>query len=208
MTDPRERMTPTAIERELVLAGVPKEKAHAQAALEAARDVGDGRRAVASPRAVLEQLQREVIRQLVQERPVLAPHSRFGDTLRLVLNLAPRTKKNGGKGGFGGIRQRPAYRRYRDAIIAALAPLRSQLRLPLPEREYNIAATYYVDRGGEQADKCGLDQGLYDALENAGVVTDDWQFRTDDGTRIVAGDPHPRVELTITPIREEQDAQQ
>ena len=123
---------------------------------------------------------------------------RRGDTLELRLVLPPRTKKNG---TTLGIRQSAGYRRYRDAIIAAIAPVKSLIGLPLPDREYNIAATYYVDRRGERADKCGLDQGLYDALENAGVVTNDWFFRTDDGTRIIAGDPRPRVELTITPIQ-------
>lgn len=135
---------------------------------------------------------------------VLALHQRVGDRLRLVLNLAPRTKKNGRKGGFAGIKQGPAYRAYRDAIVEAIAGIKDVHGLPLPEQPYNIAVTYYVDVRGKRADKCGLDQGLYDALENAGVVTNDWQFRTDDGTRIVAGDPSPRVELVITPIQEGQ----
>lgn len=134
----------------------------------------------------------------------LALYERTGDRLWLVLNLAPRTKKNGRKGGFAGIKQGPAYRAYRDAIIEAVAGVKAELRLPLPEQPYNIAVKYFVDARGKSADKCGLDQGLYDALENAGVVTDDWQFRTDDGTRIVAGDPSPRVELVITPIQEGQ----
>lgn len=135
---------------------------------------------------------------------VLVLHQRVGDRLRLVLNLAPRTKKNGRKGGFAGIKQGPAYRAYRDAIVEAIAGIKDVHGLPLPEQPYNIAVTYYVDVRGKRADKCGLDQGLYDALENAGVVTNDWQFRTDDGTRIVAGDPSPRVELVITPIQEGQ----
>lgn len=128
---------------------------------------------------------------------MLVVSHRDGDRLALTLTGPPRTKKNG---TTLGIKQTPAYRRYRDAIIAAIAPLRTTLGLPLPEAEYNIAAIYYVDRRGERADKVGLDQGLYDALENAGVITNDWQFRTADGTRIVFDDPQPRVELTITPL--------
>lgn len=128
---------------------------------------------------------------------ILQLHQCDGRMIRLVLGLPPRTKKNG---TTLGIKQTPAYRRYRDAIVAALAPLKLAQTIPLPDAEYNIAAVYYVDRRGERADKVGLDQGLYDALENAGVVTNDWQFRTADGTRIVFGDPTPRVELTITPL--------
>lgn len=139
----------------------------------------------------------------IRQDAVLDRFHRKGDALELRLVLPPRTKKNG---TMLGIRQTPAYRRYRDAIIAAIAPLKATIGLPLPDREYNIAATYYVDRRGEPADKCGLDQGLYDALENAGVVSNDWFFRRADGTRIVLGDSRPRVELTITPIEEEQHA--
>lgn len=122
---------------------------------------------------------------------------RIGDTLRLTLNFAPRTKKNG---TTLGIRQKRAYRLYRDAIIRDGAPIAGKLQLPLPKRAYNICAIYYPDRFGEQADKCGLDQGLYDALENAGVVHTDWYFRQDDGTRIVFGAEQPRVEVHITPL--------
>lgn len=136
-------------------------------------------------------------------RGVLELYDRTGDRLWLRLVLAPRTKKNHGR-AFG-IKQSLAYKAYRDAIVEAVARVKVALKLPLPEQPYNIAVTYYVDAGGRSADKCGLDQGLYDALENAGVVTNDWQFRTDDGTRIVAGDPIPRVELVITPIKEGPD---
>lgn len=126
-----------------------------------------------------------------------ATAERNGDTLRLVLHVAPRTKKNG-KQHY--TRQSPAYVKFRDRVLELLAPIVTALQLPLPEQHYNIAAVYYVDRAGEQADKVGLDQGLYDVLENADVIGDDWFFRTADGTRVVVGDPSPRVELVITPL--------
>jgi hypothetical protein len=125
---------------------------------------------------------------------------RENDTLWLRIPYPPRTKKNGGKGGYGGIRQREAYRRFRDAVLRHLEPLVALLQLPLPDGGYNLAATFYVDRRGEQADRFGLEQGLADVLEKAGVVANDRCFRTGDGTRIVFGDPEPRVECTITPI--------
>jgi Holliday junction resolvase RusA-like endonuclease len=62
---------------------------------------------------------------------------------------------------------------------------------------------YFVDRYGEKADLTGLNQGLFDVLQDAGVITNDWQFRTSDGTRIVFGDEHPRVEITITNLPQE-----
>jgi hypothetical protein len=121
------------------------------------------------------------------------------DRLELTIPGAPRTKKNGTSMG---IRQRKSYRTYRDAVQPALAILAQSAGVRLEERPYNVAARFYVDRGGEQADRVGLEQGLYDILQNAGVIADDWYFRTGDGTRVIAGDPHPRVELTITPIEE------
>lgn len=127
---------------------------------------------------------------------------RDGYRLELVLGFPPRTKKNGGKGGFGGIRQREAYRRFRDSVISIITPVIAQLALPLPGKPqtYNSAAVFYVDRYGKAADLTGLNQGLHDALENAGVIPNDWQFRTTDGSRIVFDDPDPRIEVIITPL--------
>jgi Holliday junction resolvase RusA-like endonuclease len=130
--------------------------------------------------------------------------TRDGNQLTMRLVVAPRTKKNHGR-AFG-IKQSEAYTRYRDWIVRAMESVKAQLALPLPARPYNIAVTYYVDRAGTNADKCGLDQGLYDALQNAGVVDDDYWFRTDDGTRIIADDPEPRIELTITPLPDPAEA--
>lgn len=124
---------------------------------------------------------------------------RNGRELWMRLGFPPRTKKTG---ATLGIRQKKAYALYRDAIIHVIEPVQAQLGLPLPPKPvtYNIAAIYYVDKRGELADVNGLNQGLHDALQDAGVIVNDWQFRTTDGTRIVTGDPEPRVELTITPI--------
>jgi hypothetical protein len=95
--------------------------------------------------------------------------------------------------------QSKAYIAYRNAVVAHLTSFREELGLPLPERSYNLAARFYTDSRGDQADRFGLEQGLADALQDAGVVTDDWQFRTGDGTRVVSDHARPRVELTITP---------
>lgn len=119
------------------------------------------------------------------------------DVLTARFELPPRTKKNHGR--FFGIRQSAAYVRFRDAIIQAVAESKRELSLPLPDQPYNLEACFYVDKPGERADLFGLLQGFADALQDAGVVTDDWHFRTTDRTRIVFGDELPRVECTITP---------
>jgi len=129
------------------------------------------------------------------EWPIRA--ARWLNGFRCTVRTAPRTKKNS---TTLGIRQSPAYRAYRDTIVNGFAPLLAQLELPLPDRPYTLAAMFYVDRWGERADLVGLLQGLADALENAGVVRDDKWFRAFDGSRVVTGDPAPRVELMITDL--------
>lgn len=128
----------------------------------------------------------------------LALAIREGHTLRLTLLGPPRTKKNHGR-AFG-IKQSVAYCRYRGDIVDALAPHLKPLELPLPEIAYNCSAVFFVDRYGEPADLNGLNQGLHDALQDAGVIVDDWWIRAVDGTRIVFGDLAPRVELAFTPL--------
>lgn len=123
---------------------------------------------------------------------------RWDGGCHLAINLPPRTKKNHGR-AFG-IRQSDAYVHYRDTIVNSVALWTERAQLPLEDREYNIRATYYVDTPGQQADLVGLHQGLFDALENAGVVSDDWWFRRADGSRVIAGDPNPRVEVLISAI--------
>lgn len=123
---------------------------------------------------------------------------RCRDELTLAFDGPPRTKKNHGR-AFG-LKQSVAYKRYRQDIITAIGPVARELQLPLPAIAYNCAAVYYVDRYGDAADYNGLNQGLHDALQDAGVLVDDWWIRTCDGTRIVCNDPTPRVELTLTPL--------
>lgn len=120
--------------------------------------------------------------------------------LSLTLLFPPRTKKNHGRGVA---KQSTPFVRFRWLVLDGLAPIVARLGLPLPDGEFNLAAVYFVDRPGERADLVGLHQALCDVLENAGVVRNDWQFRTLDGSRVVVGDPAPRVELTITPIESE-----
>jgi hypothetical protein len=144
-----------------------------------------------------------------QSAPIYA--RRHGDALWMEIHTPPRTKKNNAS-----LQKRTrhdghvhpivvpskAFQKYQGELALAITPLLSTLALPLPNRPYNIAARYYVDRYGRDADLCGLDQGLYDALEHIGVVTDDWYFRTHDGTCVIPAGEHrgARVEFTITPL--------
>jgi hypothetical protein len=55
---------------------------------------------------------------------------RLENGLKLMLPIAPRTKKNG---SALGIRQSDAYRYFRDRVKEMLAPLKTHLGLPLAE---------------------------------------------------------------------------
>lgn len=122
---------------------------------------------------------------------------REGDVLRLELPFPPRTKKNHGQ-AFG-IKQSQGYIRFKTQVIDHVARMATTLKLPLPaDVPYNAAALFYVDN--DAADTVGLMQGLADALQDAGVLPNDRQLRTWNGTDQWLDKTRPRVEVTLTPI--------
>lgn len=160
---------------------------------------------IVDPSLVFRQADPPVRRQILKSiatgdlgQTCLVTATRTNDMLQLSFAGPPRTKKNHGQ--YFGVKQSKAYLGYRGAIIAAIVPVKAVLELPLPSIEYNCRAIYYVDGYGEPADLNGLNQGLHDALENAGVLLDDWWIRQVDGTRIVFKDPQPRVDVWLTPL--------
>jgi Holliday junction resolvase RusA-like endonuclease len=115
------------------------------------------------------------------------------DRMTLTLMGPPRSKKN--HTVTHGV-QSPAYRKYKaDAL--------DQLRFvkKLKDIDLNLEAHFYVDGWGKAADLVGLIQGLADVLQNAGVVTNDKQFKGLDRSRV--HEDHgtaPRTEISITPL--------
>lgn len=194
-----------AIERGLVAQGVPKDKARAVALDTVAFAAGRGHKPAPIVRAELPAVARLKVTTagLEGEAEHIEAQAYADGGLWLKIPYPPRTKKNGGAGGYMGIKQRPAYCRYRDFIVKMMQPLLEPLHLPLPLRPYNLKAVYYVDARGKAADLFGLHQGLADALQNAEVIANDWYFRTTNGSRIVVGDPKPRIEIEITPLPDE-----
>lgn len=126
-----------------------------------------------------------------------AQFTREYDVFTATFELPPRTKKNHTR-WFG--KESIAYTRFRKAITDSVNEAKLELGLPLPDQPYNLEAVFYVDAPGKAADIFGLLQGIADALQDAGVISNDWHFRTVDGSRVVEGDEHPRVVVTITPI--------
>ncbi len=119
---------------------------------------------------------------------------RRGDTLWLMIPATARSKKNS---TTLGIRKSPGYVRFRNHVCAIVTPFRDSLGLPLPAIDYNCAASFYMER--ESADTDNLISGLADALQDAGVLADDFHLRTWNGTDRFVDAARPRVEVLLTP---------
>lgn len=188
------RMSPAEIERGLVAQGVPRKNAKRAAD----RALIDGNPLAVEPPGVILPSPRVTIREpTITATRGLDIH---GHHFCCTIPFPPRTKKNHGR-AFG-IKQSAAYVRYKNAIVTGFLPLITAFDLPLPDHAYNLEAIFYVDARGKSADLIGLLQGLADALENAGVVSNDWWFRSFDRSRVVTDDPSPRVDVMIAPGNE------
>lgn len=122
--------------------------------------------------------------------------------LRLVLNGAPRTKKNHGRIVPRGGAHIMLPSKQWEAWCKQLAP---QLRASLESRgiapitrSVNCRALFYRD--ALRGDAVGFFQGLADLLQHGGVVSDDKWIRAWDGSRLLKDATRPRVELELTAI--------
>lgn len=117
---------------------------------------------------------------------------------RITLYGPPRTKKNH---TTLGIRPHAAYRKWCADVVDQIGE--SDFVGPIPDARYNLAAKFFVDRYGKNADLIGLIQGVADALRAAKVVSDDKLFKGLDGCRRVDKyEGEPRCEITIKPLVE------
>jgi Holliday junction resolvase RusA-like endonuclease len=82
-----------------------------------------------------------------------------------------------------------------------------QLRLVVAGRDpltvdVNVAAVFYRD--ADRGDATGYMQALADALQEAGVLKNDEQIKSWDGTRLRVDRTNPRIEVEITRMEAEQ----
>lgn len=126
--------------------------------------------------------------------------------MTFVIEGAPRTKKNHQmiartKAGKPFVMQA---RTARDWENAAQLQLQAQLHryrgvTRHDDERWNMAALVYRDRDG-RADLLNYLAAVSDALERAGVVTDDRTILGLDGSRLLIDRARPRVEITLTPL--------
>lgn len=121
--------------------------------------------------------------------------------MRLVIYGPPRTKKNSSrivKVGRG-LRIIPSKAQVTWAK-GAVVQLADQWRRPPFTQPVHVAATFFCERN--VGDLINYAQALADALQAAGVVSDDKYIESWDGTRLSKDAANPRVELTIEPLVE------
>jgi Holliday junction resolvase RusA-like endonuclease len=119
---------------------------------------------------------------------------------RFVIEGKPITKKNSKRivrRGSG----RPfliSSDAYREWEASAVVQLRMQWRGKEPlEGEWNAAILSYLGPR-QRPDASNLYEGPQDALQLAGVVVNDSQIVSHDGSRMTRDPTRPRVEITLT----------
>ncbi len=148
--------------------------------------------------------------------------------LRLVIPGAPRTKKTSnrivrigrGENAFNKILPSEAYENwFKQSISLIVPPLRvwaRQNRVDLPIRgQVWVEAIFYAENANV-GDLTGYEQGLADFLQSprmskktgtltrdgAGIIDDDKQIASWDGSRVRIDRLEPRIEVTIRPFQD------
>lgn len=111
----------------------------------------------------------------------------------------PRTKKNHGRlvRAGGKLRLLPSAA-HETWAHSAVRQLRQQKCMSLIESPVSVAAVFFRERN--VGDLVNYMQALADALEKAGVITNDRLIVSWDGSRLAKDAQRPRVELTVEPF--------
>ena len=122
--------------------------------------------------------------------------------MKLVILGAPRTKKTHQRiikvNGKPRIIPAAANKLWAEKAIWQLKSAWAQMRQQVPlDCNVNVRALFY--REANVGDAVGYYQALADALEAAGVVENDRQVVSWDGSRLLKDNKNPRIELELTP---------
>lgn len=125
-------------------------------------------------------------------------------TLKFVIPVAPRTKKNSQRivtiGGHPRVIPSRAYKDYEDAAGYYLPHLKEPISALV-----NVKAVFFMPTR-RRVDLVNLEEALLDVLVRYGVLADDNAkiVATMDGSRVAYDKEHPRTEVMIT-IKEEKN---
>ena len=125
------------------------------------------------------------------------------DKIRFTIYGAPRTKKTSNRAVHvqGKLRILPSKAHevwYHNAVSQAYeikAALRHQdVHLPITA-QVSVRAIFYRQRN--DGDRLNYEQALYDWLEGVGIIKNDRQIYSGDGTRLRVDRERPRIEVEI-----------
>jgi Holliday junction resolvase RusA-like endonuclease len=142
---------------------------------------------------------------LASYEPPRALGERHGDTLCLTITTVARPKKNNARTIFRIVRGKTrkfvvppkAYMAFVAEVETAIMGVRVKLNLPLPAIPYALSVVFFLP--DEAADVDNLVVGLNDALQQAGVFTNDRVVRSVEAQAVL--DPErPRVAFTLAPF--------
>ena len=97
----------------------------------------------------------------------------------------------------------PAYAKWEENAINELFITRAELGMPPITGEINLACRIYrADR--RKADMTNMEDSIQDALQGAGVIDNDAQVVSQDGSRLYrgVGTANERIEITISDPKE------
>ena len=155
-------------------------------------------------------------------KPAPAFTLRPGESISFVLPVTPRTKKNHGsvihRGGRKFHIPSEAYTKMEGQIVmwARTSLATDANKSPVLDRSgkacraerlflaqsLNCCAIFYRD--ADRGDAVGYYQGLADALEAAGVVSNDKWIKQWDGSRLAKDASRPRIEVTLRALTKEE----
>lgn len=118
-----------------------------------------------------------------------------------IVGMAPRTKKNHQRimhraDGTPFIGQSKQHDAWAKGVFLIPRPA------PLPDIPWNCRALIFRD--ADRGDAVGYYQAIADLLQKFGVVSDDKWIKAWDGTRLRKDRVNPRVEVELTPLRDDE----
>lgn len=124
------------------------------------------------------------------------PSEPQGLPVTYLIKGAPRTKKTSNQAAVinGRARVFPSAK-YRSYARSAVPQLRAQHLIGPTAEPVHVKATFY--REANRGDLIGYMQALADVLEEAGVLVNDRQIVSWDGTRMDKDSKEPRTEIEI-----------
>lgn len=118
--------------------------------------------------------------------------------ITFVIAGAPRTKKTSNRivrcGRFSKILPSEAFLEWQKSAAASLFEAKRLHSFPILEA-VNCRALFFRERS--VGDACGFYQGLADLLQHHGIVKNDSQVRSWDGSRLLKDAANPRVIVTL-----------